>query len=166
MQELKIMVSGHRPNKLGGYDIDNPIRQYVWTQMGAILKYYIDEKFSILGISGMALGIDQDFGRLCVDLDLPFLAYVPFIGQENKWPEPSRKDYSILLDKAKETKIVSKGGYSPGKMQIRNKAMADDCDVAIVVWDGAEKGGTYNCYKYLKSINKKIIRIDPKRNYE
>lgn len=149
-----IMVTGHRPPKIGGYDYYNSTRVKIRKKIEEILKQYND----VVGISGMALGVDQDFCEVCNILSIPFLAYIPFKGQEKKWPPKSQLVYNRLLEQAKEIKIISRGEYTPIKMQIRNEAMARDCDMAIAVWDRSS-GGTANCVKYLESIEKEIIFV-------
>lgn len=46
-------------------------------------------------------------------------------------------------------------------MQKRNEYMTDNSDIVIAVWDGS-KGGTANCVRYAKKLNKEIIVINPK----
>lgn len=36
-------------------------------------------------------------------------------------------------------------------MQSRNEWMVNRSNIVIALWDGSEKGGTYNCLKYAKS---------------
>lgn len=158
----KIMITGHRPSKIGGYDFDNPIRIKIRDKIKNILLEHKKIHKEIVCISGMAIGVDQDFCSVCLDLKIPYIAYVPFNGQENIWPTPAKNFYKELLNKAKAIKTVSKGGYSPKKMQIRNEAMANDCDMAIAIFDGTN-GGTCNCVNYLKKIKKAIIVIDPNK---
>jgi uncharacterized phage-like protein YoqJ len=155
------MVTGHRPNKLGGYDPNNEIRTYTTAEMKRILLTTQQTYPEIVGISGMAIGIDQDFANLCVSLDIPFIAYVPFEGQECKWPPQGQKEYRELIEKAQEVKVISTGHYSPRKMQKRNEAMADDSDFAIAVWNGDLRGGTYNCVRYLQRIQRTTFRVNP-----
>jgi uncharacterized phage-like protein YoqJ len=107
------------------------------------------------------LGIDQWAASIAHKLHIPFLAAIPFEGQENAWPESSRKIYRILRKLATEEVIVSQGGYSADKMQVRNIWMVDNCDKLIAVWDGT-KGGTGNCIEYAKSVKKDIYYIDPR----
>ena len=155
------MVTGHRPNVLGGHDPNNPQRLYIKKHMTGIMKFILNKYPDVEGISGMALGADQDFCDVCISLNIPFLAYVPFKKQESMWPDSSKSYYSQLLEKAKEIKIISTGEYSPKKMQIRNMAMSDDCNISIGVWNNSISGGTANCIKYLKQIEKPIVQIDP-----
>ena len=108
----------------------------------------------------MALGIDQWAANIAIKLNIPFIAAIPFVGQESKWPPSSQKIFSSLLKKASKQIIVSEGGYASDKMQIRNQWMVDNCDLLIAVWDGTQ-GGTGNCVKYAEAVNKKILRINP-----
>ena len=42
----------------------------------------------------------------------------------------------------------------------RNREMVEDCNEAIVVWDGT-KGGTFNCFQQLIEAKKNIYWINP-----
>ena len=151
-----IAFSGHRPNKLGGFKVPNPTYNYICQEIEKTLLELKPEKI----ISGMALGVDQWAANVAIKLGIPFLAAVPFEGQERAWPEASQKVFHKLLDKAAEVVIVSEGGYAAHKMQTRNIWMVDHCDKLIAVWDGTP-GGTGNCVNYAISKDKEIIRINP-----
>jgi uncharacterized phage-like protein YoqJ len=152
-----VAFTGHRPDKLGGYELPNPTYIQVCRQIGRTLQEVAPEKV----ISGMALGVDQWAAYIAYKLGIPFIAAIPFANQECKWPEKSQKTYNHLLNLAAERVIVSPGEYSPSKMQIRNQWMVDHCDKLIAVWDQTP-GGTANCINYAKSIGKEIIFIDPR----
>lgn len=152
-----VALTGHRPEKLGGYTIPNPTYSRVCKRIEAKLQELKPEKI----ISGMALGVDQWAVNIALNLNIPFVAAIPFVGQERNWPERSQIIYQKLLEKALEKVIVSQGGYAGFKMQIRNKWMVDHCDLLMAVWDGT-LGGTANCINYAKSIGREILFIDPK----
>jgi uncharacterized phage-like protein YoqJ len=156
-----ISFTGHRldklPNKETGYNLPNPTYNYVCQEIEKNLKLLNPEK----AISGMALGVDQWGAFISHRLGIPFIAAVPFEGQEKKWPAKSQKIYHKLISLAAEVIIVSPGGYSVEKMQIRNQFMVDRCDKLIAIYNGDKSGGTANCVNYGKSINKEIIIIDP-----
>jgi uncharacterized phage-like protein YoqJ len=152
-----IAFTGHRPNKLGSYKLPNPIYIHVCQQIEKVLKELKPEKV----ISGMAQGTDLWAANIAYKLNIPFIAAVPFIGQEKAWPEKSQKIYHNLLNKAIETVIVSDGGYAAYKMQARNEYMCKHCDKLIAVYNGDLSGGTFNCIQYAKSIGKEIIYINP-----
>lgn len=151
-----VAFTGHRPDKLGGYKLPNPIYNFVYLQIEKTLLELKPDKV----ISGMAQGVDQWAAVIAYRLNIPFLAAIPFEGQESAWPTKSQKAYKTFLKIAAEKVIVSPGSYSAQKMQIRNQWMVDNCDTLIAVWDKTP-GGTANCINYAKSINRSIIYIDP-----
>lgn len=155
---MKLCVTGHRPEKIGGYDPMNEVRVALRKEMRRVLVELAPE----LAISGMALGIDQDFVSVCIDLHIPFIAAVPFLGQESTWPTESQRIYFALLDRADKVVYVSEPGYANWKMDTRNKWMVDEVGedgVVMAVWDGSP-GGTGNCVRYAES-RRKIVKIDP-----
>lgn len=152
-----VSFTGHRPQKLGGFKLPNPTYIKVCQKIESTLKELNPEKV----ISGMALGVDQWAAFISYKLKIPFIAAVPFINQESKWPTFSQETYNKLIKLASEKVIVSDGEYSANKMQIRNEWMVDRCDQLIAIWDGSS-GGTGNCVNYAKSKNKSIIYIDPR----
>ena len=135
----------------------NPTYVYVCQQIEKTLLDLKPEKV----ISGMALGVDQWAAHVAYKLGIPFLAAVPFEGQEKAWPQASQSIYNLLLSKAAERVVVCEGGYSADKMQRRNEFMCDKCDKLIAIYNGDTSGGTYNCVSYAKSIVKEIIVINP-----
>lgn len=151
-----VSFTGHRPAKLGGYSLPNPIHKYITGELRRVLTELKPER----AISGMALGVDQWAAEICIELAIPFIAAIPFKGQENYWPAESRERYYKLLAAAEATEVVNRGGYASWKMQTRNVWMVDHSDLVIAVFDGTP-GGTKNCYDYADGIGKKIIRINP-----
>jgi len=147
------MITGHRPNKLGGYSADNPIAKKVQGEIRNLLNN-LNEIVPVTGITGMAIGSDQYFARACLDLEIPYISYIPFEGQDNLWPTPTREDYNYLISQSLDIVKVSDGNYTPKKMKLRNIAMSDDADLAVAVWDGSKNGGTYHCISYLRSKGK------------
>jgi uncharacterized phage-like protein YoqJ len=157
-----ISFTGHRPNKLPdpetGYTLPNPCYNYVCQQTEQLLLELKPEYC----ISGMAIGFDQYAANVCLKLGIPFVAAVPFLGQEKRWKDSTQQAYHSLLNKALRVEIISEGGYSAHKMQIRNQYLVDHCDLLIACWNGDLSGGTYNCLQYAKTQNKEIKLIDPK----
>lgn len=151
-----VAFTGHRPDKLGGYNLPNPTYSYVCQEIEKLLLELKPEKV----ISGMALGVDQWAANIAHKLGIPFIAAVPFTGQEKMWPTASKSIYNKLIKLASEVVIVCEGGYSPAKMQIRNEWMVDKCNNLIAVWDGTS-GGTGNCVEYATKVGRLIYRINP-----
>lgn len=151
-----VAFTGHRPEKLGGYG-PSAIQEDVRRRIRAALAHLKPAH----AISGMALGVDQWAAEECDAVGIPWTAAVPFIGQESRWTREAQRHYRDLLGWATRTVIVSPGGYQREKMQIRNRWMVNNCDVLIAVWDGSD-GGTANCYRYAKSVGRRVARIDPR----
>lgn len=153
-----VAATGHRPNKFqGGYDYYHPQRIWIREQMKRTLVDLNADKTR----SGMALGIDQDFAQVSLELAIPFTAALPFIGQESRWPKSSQDYYWWLIERADDVVVVSPGEYSAQKMQVRNEWMVNHCDVLLAVWDGSD-GGTGNCVRYADRVGRLIHRINPK----
>lgn len=136
-----LAFTGHRPDKLGGYDesIDAALIQMA----RQVLKLARPAKV----IQGMALGWDQAVAFAAIQLGIPTVAALPFKGQESVWPEHKRDRYHAILKKCSEVVVVSPGAYAASKMQVRNRWMVDKGDGLCALWDGSE-GGTKNCLNY------------------
>lgn len=147
-----VAVTGHRPNKLGGYcgPANDKLRH--------VAKEMLRSHDPSLILTGMALGWDQAVAEACHELKVPFVACVPFEGQESAWPQGSQQRYHQLLAAAKQIVVVSPGGYFAAKMQIRNEYRVDNCQYLVALWDGTS-GGTGNCVKYAEEAGKHWINL-------
>jgi uncharacterized phage-like protein YoqJ len=157
---MKLCGTGHRPDKIGGYDPMAPLRRRIHAEIELRLAKHDPE----VVISGMALGFDQDLALASIALGIPFIAAVPFAGQDARWPAASRQIYAHLLTKAERVVYVSPPGYSAEKMQIRNQWMLNQVGsdgVVLACWDGSS-GGTCNCLAVAERLGRKIDRIDPR----
>lgn len=153
-----IAVTGHRPDKLWGYDMADARYARVAGALADAMRACGADTL----ITGMALGFDQLAAEVAEGLDgVRCVAAVPFAGQEARWPWASRRRWSRLLDAADEVHVVSDGGYAPHKMQVRNEWMVDHADVVAALWDGT-RGGTANCVRYAIGQGKPILRLDPR----
>lgn len=147
-----ICGTGHRPDKLGGYDVDS--KEKLLTFAHSSIKKLRPDRI----ITGMALGWDMALAYAADAEKIPFTAAIPFKGQEKMWPEGSQKFYHWLLEKADEVIYVCEEGYAVWKMQKRNEWMVDNCDTVLALWDGSA-GGTGNCIVYANKVGKPIINL-------
>lgn len=158
---MKICVTGHRPNKLYGYDLSDSR----WQQLKEQFKEILRENNCDEAITGMALGIDTIFALAVLELresgyPIKLHCAIPCKKQDKFWPEENRILYKTILENADTVKLVSNEEYKPWVMQKRNEYMVDLADKVIAVWDGS-KSGTGNCVKYAKQVGKVVIRIEP-----
>lgn len=138
--------TGHRPEKLGGYSTEALDPAYKVALK--VLEFHEPSKV----ITGMAQGWDQMLAFAAYELKIPYIAAVPFEGQEKRWTKDAQDKYKFLCDRADAIVTLSQKYEGPWVMQNRNEWMVNGSDVVLVLWDGSD-GGTKNCIKYALSKN-------------
>lgn len=150
-----IGVTGHRPDKLGGWDPLHPVVERVKKGLRtALIKAWPEHL-----VTGMALGVDQWAAQEALELGIPFIAALPCDGMESQWPLPSQERFQVLLEKARQIVVVSPGPYKPWKMQRRNEWVVDNCGLLFSVHDGSP-GGTFNCLSYASEVGREVQPIE------
>lgn len=184
-----ICFTGHRPNKLGGYNwntnknikIMKKLKKEIIDLMKDQYKNFKQTEF--LFIFGGALGIDQmafeivyeiknNISKTKLDIKINLYLAMPFKKQSDNWCDPKdkerllsqmqRADQVIMIDELLKYRYphVAIGEYHPAKMQLRNQYMVNNATTIIGVWDGTQ-GGTGNCINYARKQKKNIIIINP-----
>lgn len=148
-----LAVTGHRPDKLGGYD---DWEEKTFPLLCDFAADRLKEANPSLVLTGLALGFDQAVAEACIFLDIPYWAAVPFAGQERKWSVRSQLRYRMYVSRSAETFVVSDGGYAPWKMHARNEWMVDRSDRLLALFDGGESGGTFRCAEYARKKGKPV----------
>jgi uncharacterized phage-like protein YoqJ len=146
-----IGVTGHRMQRLGGYGEvqENKLFEFVCKEFEHLGKTFnIQMGDSIEFMIGMALGWDTAVARACIKFNIPFIAAIPFRGQEQFWPLHARIKYQALLSAAKDTVVVCPGAYSADAMDQRNRYIVNRSDVMFAMFDGDQSGGTYNAIQF------------------
>lgn len=171
--------TGHRPNKLYGYDIYS--KEYM--KLGKIIRDYIEKELIPKGyntfITGGALGVDTIAFLVIQKLKIKYpnlrsIIAVPFLNQSIKWNTTDIQRYEdmkkmadkvIEVDKEMEKQGIKYssliGEYCKQKMMDRNHFMVDKSDFIIGVWDGSSSG-TKECLDYAAKKKLKGIYINPK----
>lgn len=145
--------TGHRPDKLGGYDLRPRVI------LGQFACKWLREQKPDLVISGMALGWDQAVAIAATIVGIPFIAAVPHVGQESPWRPEQQAKYRSLLRKARKVVVVSEGGYSARKMHIRNQWMVNNCTRLVALWNGDLVGGTAGCVRYAADVGRDTVNL-------
>jgi uncharacterized phage-like protein YoqJ len=149
-----ISGTGHRPDKLGGYDWD------VFHRLTNLAAEHLREHRPDLVISGMALGWDQALARAAIQEKIPFHAYIPCRGQDGRWPQESQEAYHQIVQLAEWVRYTHDGSYpGPQVMLRRNVDMvnATTCHV-VALWNGSD-GGTKHCVVYARKNNVPVINL-------
>jgi len=158
---MVICVTGHRPDKLYGYELSDWRYMVLKEKLKTILK----ENNCSEAISGMALGVDTVFALAVLELQLegyPIQLHcaIPCRNQDKFWKQPDKDRYHMILEKADIVTMVTDAPYTPSCMQQRNEYMVNHSDKVIAVWNGSS-GGTKNCIDYAKKQKKEIIWFFP-----
>lgn len=154
---MKVTVTGHRPNKLGGYTLP------VYERLTRFAMAQIEELKQAPTIvnTGMAQGWDMAVAYACYRMKIPYHAWVPFEGQELLWSDPDQAWYIKLLMKADQTTICCPGSYHSSKMMKRNQMMVDDLgtDGMVLALFNGTGGGTGNCVHYAKHAGHTVKNV-------
>ena len=163
---LKICaLIGHRPKGFPWNYRDKDSKEqkeYLKTLEDTIIELIEKDGFNYF-ISGGAIGADQDFAEIVINLKkcyphIQLEIAVPCPNQDIKWSSSDKARYKRILENADFVNILSTS-YSPICMQKRNEYMVDKSDFVIVVWNGNHTGGTYNTLCYTKNKNKPFKQI-------
>jgi ribonuclease HI len=135
----RVLVMGHRPPELGGYD-DNPVADGVRRQLAEILeaKQRLDDDLVVL--SGLRLGAEMLGAEAARQVGVPYVAVLPYPDPDSVWPDGSRRRFRDLVDDAVDTIVLqkrapdskSKAGQA---LQRRDAFLARNASEALLVWD-------------------------------
>lgn len=91
---MLVAVTGHRPNKLWGYDLSHP----KYNKLFQCMYRWLVHKKATHCISGMGLGVDTVFALAGLqyrkdypDLGVKLECAIPCRNQSNHWTEESKK---------------------------------------------------------------------------
>jgi len=133
-----VSFTGHRPERLGGYDSKHPKNQKVIEFLRKAIAKARDDGFEEF-ISGGALGVDQWAAEVVLELGLKLVIALPFAKYGENWPVESQAHLAFLKSKASKVEIVCEGEYfENGKAQTwknheRNKWMMNNSELIIAV---------------------------------
>lgn len=176
IKTVHIGFTGHRPNKLGGYDLS--LQGYKNLQQD--LEIYIERNLEVfdivVGHSGLALGGDTIWSKAILAMKdrypdrVKFHAEIPMMEQPEAWFKQSdidfwheqvnRADFKSVygslagLDDKERRKMASV------YLNKRNEGMLDGSMVLLALWDGTS-GGTGNAVAYAKKTNLETHVVHP-----
>ncbi|MEA3602968.1 SLOG family protein [Bacillus subtilis] len=183
LRKKTVCFTGHRPNKLGGYDMKNPTILKLKDKLLEVIDELIIKEEKSRFITGGALGTDQA-ACWCVHIlkkkypHIKNIIATPFKEQDKVWSADQKMWYKRMLDVADEIVNVEEldkykvsgdkpGEFSPAKMQKRNEYMIDHSEAIVAVYDGT-KSGTRNCLNYARRtyLGHQLWRLHPNFNFE
>jgi ribonuclease HI/uncharacterized phage-like protein YoqJ len=139
----KLVVAGHRPPALGGYD-ENLVSSAVRSKLTEILAAKQAVSPSLVVLTGLGLGAEQLGAEAAREAGVPYVAVLPYPGQDGVWPVASKERYAELLkDAAGQVLMQARPPESKQKagaaLARRDGWLARHADEAVVVWDGDDE---------------------------
>lgn len=115
-------------------------------------------------IAGGAIGFDTLAAEQVIDIkqdykEIKLLLYLPCKNHFAKWRNSERERFYEILKNADEVLYVTKNGYFPGCMGMRNFAMVKDADCGIVYLLQAVNSGSAQTVKFAKSKGIPFVNI-------
>lgn len=162
--EHKVFFTGHRPDRLWGYNIQDERYMNLKNRIKDIL---INRGCTEL-YNGMALGADVVAAMAVLELrDLGYSiklhVCVPCKDQDKLWNLSDRARYAEILERADIVEYVSEKEFEPQLMKERNHFMVDNCveGIAVINSDMAiSRTGTQECINYAEKNEIPITVID------
>ncbi|MFN2505677.1 MAG: SLOG family protein [Acidimicrobiales bacterium] len=139
---FRLVVAGHRPPELGGYD-SNPVADRVKTKLAALLAAERELHPDVVVLTGLGLGAEQLAAEAASAAGVPYVAVLSYPEQEAPWPADTRRRYGHLLGRA-DGQVVLQAKRPDSRQQAgaalrrRDAWLARNGDEALVVWDGED----------------------------
>lgn len=137
-----VLVTGHRPGELGGYD-PNPVAASVAARLQETLDAMLEVDGELTVVSGLRLGAEQLGAEAAVALGLPLVVVLPYPEADRPWPAAARTRFAELVASADvvvtlETKVPATKQLAGAALARRDAWLAKQVDSAVVVWDQEE----------------------------
>lgn len=174
---IHIGLTGHRPNKLGGYDLS----AVGYAHLQEDLETHIERNLAVfdvvVGHSGLALGGDTIWSKAILAMKdkhpgrVLFHAEIPMMEQSSAWFKQSdidfwyeqvdRADFKSVYGSLEGIEDKQKRKFLSSKfMNLRNEGMLDHSGVLLALHDGSS-GGTGNAVAYAKKTNLVTHTVHP-----
>ncbi len=153
---MLIGISGHQ--RLN----EDSLWDWVRSEMKNILDH---EEQPITGVSSLAIGADQVFAQLVLELGGTLYAVLPFDGYERTFhSSDTLNQYYELLRCAASIETLPNEGSDEECFMASGMRIVDLCQKLIVVWNAkAAKGlgGTADIVRYARMVGRPITHINP-----
>jgi ribonuclease HI len=138
----RLLVAGHRPPELGGYD-DNPVADRVRGKLAEIISAKRELHPDLVVLTGLQLGAEQLGAEAAAAAGVPYVAVLAYPEQEAVWPRASQERFRRLLDGAAERIVLQRkrpeSRQQAGAALARRDAwLARHSHEAVAVWDGED----------------------------
>lgn len=137
-----LLVTGHRPTELGGYDA-NPIADAVRDRLQAVIEAKAVMHDDLVVVTGLALGAETLAAEAAAGAGVPYEVVLPFPDSESRWPATAQRRFRTLAEAARGTRTLERktpdsNQKLAGSFRRRDAWLRRNSDEAIVVWDGQD----------------------------
>ena len=138
-----VVITGHRPTELGGWDLANPIADGLRRQLADILKAKKQIDLNVRVATGLGLGAEMLAAEAALMAAVPYIAVLAFEGFESRWPQATQKRFRELREDAERVEILGaapEGNEAYARvMRTRDRWFHKHGTEAIVVWNRKDK---------------------------
>ncbi|MGM4962092.1 hypothetical protein AB7714_01175 [Tardiphaga sp. 1201_B9_N1_1] len=153
MSSLKVGISGHQHRE--GID-------WAWVRNAIRIEFgRLKDVEKVL--SSLAVGSDQIFAEVALELGIPVVCVIPMPNYERHFDGRALLDFRRLLGQSEPFQLNWNGDSERAFFEA-GKFIVESCNVLIVVWDGRPTeglGGTGDVVAYARQKNCRIVHINP-----
>lgn len=151
---MRLGITGHR-------ELKDP-RAWPWVE--TVLREHLKAIAPpIIGVTSLAIGADQLFARLVLEVGGSLHAVVPFPDIERSFSPGDLAAYRQLVRDA-EVEVLRTPGTDDDAFLAAGERVVDLSDVVLAVWDGNPakgRGGTGDVVSYATRRGVPVVHIDP-----
>ncbi len=153
---LKVGITGHRTLN------DSAAWTWVRRELTALLR---KTARPLVGVTSLAIGADQMFAEIVLELEGDIEAVIPFPDYERTFDnELDLANYRRLMAKSKHVEIQQNCVTEDEAYLKAGQRVAELSDLLIAVWDGQPArglGGTADVVRYAAATGKRGVRLNP-----
>lgn len=138
-----VIITGHRPTELGGWDLANPVADGLRRQLTEILRAKKQVDPGVKVATGLGLGAEMLAAEAALMAAVPYIAVLAFEGIESRWPERTQRRFRELRADAAKVEVlgsVPAGGDGFAKaMRRRDAWLQRNGTEAVLIWNRSDK---------------------------
>jgi ribonuclease HI len=155
-----VLLVGHRPPELGGYEPDNPVAVDVRRRLTDILAAKHELHPDLIAVTGLELGAEQLGAEAAAAAAVPYVAVLPYPQSDGQWPDSSRQRFKELLRGAMaavqlERTVPANRQRAGASLSRRDGWLAAQVDEAVVVWNGKD-GRDDNVGRFVRKLQGRL----------
>jgi 8-oxo-dGTP pyrophosphatase MutT (NUDIX family) len=159
---FSIGVGGHQD--LG----DEATYDFVRHQFRELLSDYKQHNQDIVLYSALAIGADQLFVQIALDMNIPVEVVLPCAEYEKNYPsDEDRHEYRRLLSSSRMQHQLPIQHCSDDAYLAAGQWIVDHSDITILAWNGAPsqgRGGTGDMANYARSTGRPFVHLHTRQH--